>query len=1365
MSGVIPIINESTSILQLNTAGLQNGSNLIVYVSSTSIPGQLVTILDATGYLSSPQSIRLSTVGSASINQSAEIQQRYGYISIASQDSNAWVVVAENSFPTTNPISYRTLDTPFIQTSTLNAYAYMSTANTRATGVDIAISAENGGQMFASTMNVNSYQAYLSTSITDPRLRIWGSTHVYGSTTTIGTVNIRGNLSMSGSAYVGGNISSKLGTIYIEGNVTTQGSIRGQRGNQITAQSLSAIGSASFNLSTNIASNVSVSQNLTTKSMSSLMSYGNFLTAASSIVLGSGGKAIQYKKGFLNFLNIPATIPSVSTNFITSSNATTTSNLIFQSFGPASTLRRFDMSGAQISNADGSLQVSSIAGSFLSLAGILSKRGEARNYTTTNSLAMNDLFFIGSAPITYPPNTSTILGTSIIPMYWCISSIGNNGSLLAPNRSFSTNILSADLIKAKSLITQNDIITSFRASSMTVTNSIFFSSANYFSLKGVELFNIGGSIKGSKTEIAANLVISTIQTDLISSATSVNFYGNNDFSLSTTSISSLASGTILTSSFAFTNGLIGDPVLYSTMNPSTSWLQASTFNMGSSQFTKTSGLGTYFDQAVFSAAQSQTAYYSIINPLAQPMFLSTPYINTIIRNTGYIAGQPAIDRQSNIYFGADSAGWRLQKINSTNTITTVGGANQFFYGDGQYPTSAALGPKLSVSVVSPGTILITDISNVRLRFVDIQPIIQTIAGTGASGYSGDGGLAYNATFLSPMMTSADSVGNIFVADSSGNMIRKISASTITRYAGNLTAGASGDGGPALAAKLAAPYGLATDSSDLLYITDTSNCVIRTVSSGSIQRFAGSYSRGFSGDGGLATTAQLSYPTGITTDFSKNVYVCDTGNKRIRRIDYTPNIISTIAGNGTEGFSGNNIPGYLAALSSPTGVAADLSGNIYIVDTNNNCIRSVNAQTGLIRTIAGRPPLGGYAGNNTFATTALLSTPSQVAYDKSSGFLYFSDDGNRRIRFVVIDTGIIYDYVGNGSPFSYGNQIPASNAIFGSIAGVATDLQDNLYVADGAGNIIRKIDSSTGIITSAVGTGGGGFTGDGAALSASISTPRTMITDLNNNLLFCDTNNHRIRKYISTTRTVQTVAGTGIAGYDGDGVYASTAQLNYPKALALDASGNLFIGDSSNYRIRRVDATTGIITTFAGTGVSGTITAGGPATGTPISFVTALTADPNNTLYLTDLSTNGLWQIRPTDGTFQPMNTISTPSYLGDGGPLSNAQFNGPMGLITDAVGNFIVADSGNNSLRRSYTYGIPQLPAYLNMYMNFTNYYAISGTTNICVNGNPIASFNTSSVNSTFSMTDMNVYNYPLPLFINSCSISFFNFENSHSTI
>ena len=1352
MSG---IINESTSVIQVYAPG-------VVYLSSTTIPGQIVTVMDATGIISSPQSVLISTVGTVSA-PSTFIQQRFGYVTLISQNTNTWVPVNCNSFPTESSVYYRAVDVPNINTSTIHSYSFISTANGRNTSTEVYSTARLNQHVFMSSLNVNSFQRYISTSVTDPRVTNVGSTRMYNSTYTIGTLNIRGNISTMGNFNVRGNISSKLGTIYIGGDLTTMSSIRGQRGLQTSVNGISTFGTAIFNQAAAIASSMFVSQSLSTTEVSTVLISTHTINATSSIILGSGSQAIQYKAGYLNLYNISATIPSISTNNLASSNALTTSNLRIQSFSAAPTMTSVAFSNAKIQNTNGSITISSILANALNTySHIEVPQIYVKDLMYLNTLTMNDGAPTTSTTIVYPPYTSTILGTAVIPLSWNISSIGINGTLYAENRSISTNMAVADLVTVNTLNTITDDITKFNISSLQIYSSIFLSSATLLSLANVQFINSGGAIIGSKTAIAANIEISTIKTDLISSPNIVYFNGQSTASMSTGTISGLSALDIITSSLSFTNGTFGTTMAYSTINPSTPWLLASTFGMSNPPFTTQYGVGTYFNQVNFTAASDQTAYYSMINPVGQyPTFLSTPYINTIAgtgikgfsgdgtassnATIGIIIGQPASDSDYNLYFGANDIGWKLRKIQSTGTITSIAGNYRYFYGDGLYPTQAALGPKLAVSVVSPGRILITDCSNVRFRYVNEDPIIMTIAGTGQVGNSGNGGSALAATFRNPNMTVADNTSSIYIADTSNNVIRKYNLSTISLYAGTGVAGNTGDGGAALSAKLAAPYGLAVDSANDLYIGDLSNCVVRTVNaiSGIISKYAGNYTNGFSGDGGLATAATLSYPHGMAFDTQNNMYICDTGNRRIRRIDAATRIISTIAGNGVDAYSGVSTSAFLASLSSPTGITTDPSGNLYIADTNNNCIRFVNVQTGNIATVAGQPPRGGYLGNNTFALASLLSTPTHVAFDKASGYIYIADEGNCRVRLLNSATGIIYDYAGNGSPFSYGDKIPASNAIFGSIAGMATDLHKNVYVADGDGNIIRKIDYITQTISSVVGTGGGGYTGDGAALSASISSPRTIITDRSNNLLICDTNNHRIRKYISSSKTVTTIAGTGVAGYGGDGGAATSSVLNFPKSLTVDQVGNIFVGDSSNYRIRKIDATTGIITTYAGTGTSGTIVAGDSAA-TQIGFVTALTADSANTIYFTEIPTNGLWQIRSSDMTFQQMNMVSTASYLGDAGPISTAQFNNPLGAIIDTSGNFVVCDSDNYRLRRSYTYGIPQTPVYLNMHMAFTNYYATSGTANIIVNGNTVGSFNTSSINSTFFIHDTNIFSYPL---------------------
>jgi len=758
-----------------------------------------------------------------------------------------------------------------------------------------------------------------------------------------------------------------------------------------------------------------------------------------------------------------------------------------------------------------------------------------------------------------------------------------------------------------------------------------------------------------------------------------------------------------------------------------------------SAFNTTTGLGTYFDRTTFTGTQTQTAYYSLIDPTAQTKInLPTPYVNTVAKVTGNMISQPASDSKQNVYAGVNNGGWRLQRMTPTGP-TTLAGNYQYFYGDGGYPLNAAVGPKLGISVTSPGALLITDISNVRIRYVTTDPIITTVAGTGATGYTGDTGLAFNATFSAPTTTATDQTGRIFVSDTGNNVIRVINDSTITTYAGTGQPGSNGDNGAAALARLNMPFGLTVNGENNLFFTDLSNCVIRRITPvGTIERLAGIYAPGFGGDGGQANSSIMSYPRGITADISNNIYFCDTGNARVRRIDYATQVITTVAGNGVHAFGGDGGLAVNANLSSPTGVAADSSGNLYIADTNNQVIRFVNIRTGSINTVAGRPRIAGYGGDLSFANFATLNYPSHVAFDPTSQYYYIADDRNSRIRYVNSLTNIIFTAAGNGSPFTAGDGGPAINAVFGSITSVATDASDNIFLTDGLGNAIRRIDALTSTITTVAGTGRAGFNGDGLATNTNLSSPQTMLFDQGDNIYFTDTNNQRVRYINASTNMISTLAGTGVAGYNGDSISSTQAQLNFPQALARDASGSLYVGDTQNFLIRRLDPT-GFIAAYSGNRTNSPPIAGNPLTA-PIGLVTSLAATEGQ-IYMAEEETSALWNITTT---MQPISAVSTPAYLGDAAPLSNAYFNNP-GLAADPSGNLIISDTGNSRVRKTYTFGYPLNPIYINMHFNYTNYFTSTGSAYITINGNLLSTFSGSTEqNQTYDITDANILDYPL---------------------
>jgi sugar lactone lactonase YvrE len=335
-------------------------------------------------------------------------------------------------------------------------------------------------------------------------------------------------------------------------------------------------------------------------------------------------------------------------------------------------------------------------------------------------------------------------------------------------------------------------------------------------------------------------------------------------------------------------------------------------------------------------------------------------------------------------------------------------------------------------------------------------IISTVAGNGTPGDSGDGGPATSAELHYPNAVVVDGAGNFYIADAGNNRIRKVNPSgVITTIAGNGTAGYSGDGGLATSAELDSPSGVAVDGAGNVYIVDAYNQRIRKVNaSGIITTVAGNGTAGYGGDGGPATSAELDYPSRLSADRAGNLYVADTLNERIREVN-TSGIITTVAGNGAYGYSGDGGPATSAELDYPTDVAVDGAGNLYIADADNSRIREVNA-SGIITTIAGNGTAG-YSGDGGLATSAELDSPSGVAVD-GAGNVYIVDAHNEHIRKVNA-SGIITTVAGNGAAGYSGDGGPATSAELWGPVGVAVDGAGNLYIADFGNTRIRKVDLS------------------------------------------------------------------------------------------------------------------------------------------------------------------------------------------------------------------------------------------------------------------------------------------------------------------
>ena len=347
--------------------------------------------------------------------------------------------------------------------------------------------------------------------------------------------------------------------------------------------------------------------------------------------------------------------------------------------------------------------------------------------------------------------------------------------------------------------------------------------------------------------------------------------------------------------------------------------------------------------------------------------------------------------------GGQSQSTTVRQEPANGTISTVAGNGSPGYsGDGGAATSAEIMNPAGVAVDSAGNLYIADASNYRIRKVAANGVISTVAGNGNPGYSGDGGPATSATMMHPAAVAVDVAGNLYIADSGNSSIRKVAVSDtistvagggIAGYSGGSSGGYSGDGGPATDASLDYPSGVATDLAGNLYIADTYNQRIRKVAvDGTISLVAGNGNAGYSGDGAAASNATLYYPAGVTVDSAGALYIADSANHRVRKVAAS-GVISTVAGNGSPGYSGDGGPATMAMLMHPAGVAVDAAGNLYIADSSNNRVREVAAD-GTISTVAGDG-----------ARNVSLYDPSSVALDPA-GNLFIADAYNQLIRVLM-----------------------------------------------------------------------------------------------------------------------------------------------------------------------------------------------------------------------------------------------------------------------------------------------------------------------------------------------------------------------------
>ncbi len=665
-----------------------------------------------------------------------------------------------------------------------------------------------------------------------------------------------------------------------------------------------------------------------------------------------------------------------------------------------------------------------------------------------------------------------------------------------------------------------------------------------------------------------------------------------------------------------------------------------------------------------------------------------------------VADDAANSPQSIPIAGSGMLANQLQQI-----ITTIAGGDA----PQDLPANQApVGTPCGLSADAAGNFYLGDWSNKHIYKINSAGQLTTIAGNGTVIYTGDGPATATGFELGGFPIcgfTADSSGNVYFVDhpitglsASGfqqtSTIREIVAATgqIQTLIPNLQPGYSGDGGKASNAQLSsAVFSLALDPTAAYgFIADSGNNVIREVniSTGIITTLAGNGMPGVTGDGGPAGGASLDFPTSIALDAAGNLYIAEANF--VKEVPCATGAAGCAPPNGEQaGYIYNRVTlptsVQLNNGTSMLAIAVDNSGNVYIADTAHNLIYSSPAGQTTASLYAG----GGTAGLDEGgpATSATLLHPNALL--AAGGNLYLNDPGNARVQ-LVNSTGNIQTIFGNGLSSLFGANLPATQTEASNYQATAADAHGNIYLSDTNDNVIREI-TPQGIISTVAGNLTSGNSGDnGPATSAQLNHPMGIGFDGQGNLYIADTANNVVREVKAATGIITTIAGNGTSGYTGDGGPATSAELNNPAILALDPAGDLFILDYSNV-VREVTPD-GIIHTVAGNGVYGNTGLGSPATSAELS-PEFIAVDHAGNLFITDDQSQvlevpcvtALSSCTPpsgeTAGYLYAVAGNGTPGYSGDGGPATAAQLAVPYDLRVDALGNIFVLDAAESAIR------------------------------------------------------------------------------------